>query len=201
MSETESQAERVVDTPEERESRARRIVKTHMWVATGVGLIPAPFVDLVGVSAVQLRMLHELTKLYDVPFSRDLGKELIGALLGSIVPLSITATVGSAAKMLPLVGYVVGGLSMPLLSGAATYAIGKVFIQHFETGGTLLDFEPAKVREHFRREFAAGRGVAAEGPEAAVSEQEAAAGRSSARSSRGRAQEASASEQETSAGL
>src|SRR5215510_4090745 len=66
--ETESQEERTIDTPGEKESRARRIVKTHMWVSMGVGLIPVPTVDLAGITAVQLRMLHELTKLYDVPF-------------------------------------------------------------------------------------------------------------------------------------
>ena len=201
MSETESQAERIVDTLGERDIQANKIVKTHTWVSIGVGLVPIPFVDLVGVSAVQLRMLNELTKLYDVPFSRDLGKELIGALLGSLVPISLTYTVGSAAKMLPLIGYAVGGLSMPLLAGAATYAVGKVFIQHFESGGTLLDFEPAKVREYFRQEFAVGRGLASEGHEAATSEPETSADRPSSRSSRGRAQEATAPEQGTSAGL
>jgi uncharacterized protein (DUF697 family) len=189
MSETESQAERIVYTPGEREIRARKIVKTHMWVSMGVGLVPLPFVDLVGVTAVQLRMLNELTKLYAVPFSRDLGKELIGALLGSLVPLSLTVTLGSAAKMIPLVGYAVGGLSMPLLAGAATYAIGKVFIQHFESGGTLLDFEPAKVREYFRQEFAVGQGLASEGPEVAASEPETSADRPSSRPPRARAQE------------
>jgi uncharacterized protein (DUF697 family) len=191
MTAGESHAERIAYTPGEREIQARRIVKTHTWVATGVGLIPLPFVDLVGVTAVQLRMLHELTKLYGVPFSRDLGKELIGALLGSLVPLSLTATVGSAAKMIPIVGSFVGGLSTPLLVGAATYAIGKVFIQHFETGGTLLDFEPAKVREHFRREFAEGQGLATERSEATAAEQEASAGRPGARTPRGRAEETS----------
>jgi uncharacterized protein (DUF697 family) len=186
-----SHAESIVYTPGEREIQARRIVKTHTWVATGVGLIPLPFVDLVGVTAVQLRMLHELTKLYGVPFSRDLGKELIGALLGSVVPMSLTATGGSAAKMITVGGFLVGGLSTSLLVGAATYATGKVFIQHFESGGTLLDFEPAKVREHFRREFAEGQGLAAESAEATVAEQEASASRSSSRPSRGRTDETS----------
>ena len=46
----------------------------------------------------------------------------------------------------------------------------------FQTGGTLLDFEPAKVREHFRQEFAKGQGLTAEGPEAAAPEQETPAG-------------------------
>ena len=103
--------------------------------------------------------------------------------------------------MLPFVGYVVGGLSTPLLAGAATYAVGKVFIQHFESGGTLLDFEPAKVREYFRQEFSVGQGLASERSEAAASEQGTSADRPSSRYSRGRAQEATAPEQGTSAGL
>lgn len=201
MTETESRAERIVYTLGEREIRARKIVRTHMWVSLGVGLIPLPFVDLVGVTAVQLRMLNELTKVYDVPFSRDLGKELIAALLGSLVPISLTYTAASAAKMIPYVGYAIGGLSLPLMAAAATYAVGKVFIQHFESGGTLLDFEPAKVREYFRQEFAEGQRLASEGSEAAASEQETSADRPSSRSSRGRTQEATASAQETSAGF
>jgi hypothetical protein len=36
---------------------------------------------------------------------------------------------------------------------AATYAIGKVFIQHFASGGTLLDFEPPNYREFLSREM------------------------------------------------
>jgi hypothetical protein len=42
---------------------------------------------------------------------------------------------------------------MPAFGAAATYAVGQVFIQHFESGGTFLDFDPDKVREHFRQEF------------------------------------------------
>ena len=36
---------------------------------------------------------------------------------------------------------------MPVLSAGATFAIGKAFIQHFESGGTLLDFNPPDYRE------------------------------------------------------
>ncbi|MEZ5671856.1 MAG: hypothetical protein R3E08_05540 [Thiotrichaceae bacterium] len=47
------------------------------------------------------------------------------------------------------------------MGGAATYAIDKVFVQHFESGGTFLDFDPEAVREHFAAEFAKGKDVAA----------------------------------------
>jgi hypothetical protein len=39
------------------------------------------------------------------------------------------------------------GFVMPVLSAGATFAIGKAFIQHFESGGTLLDFNPPDYRD------------------------------------------------------
>jgi hypothetical protein len=40
----------------------------------------------------------------------------------------------------------VSAVVMPALSAGATFAIGKVFIQHFASGGTLLDFNPPDYR-------------------------------------------------------
>jgi hypothetical protein len=39
---------------------------------------------------------------------------------------------------------------MPVFSAGATYVIGKVFIQHFASGGTLLDFNPPDYREFIK---------------------------------------------------
>ena len=50
---------------------------------------------------------------------------------------------------------------MVLTSGASTWALGKVFIQHFESGGTFLDFNPEKVREYYKVQFEEGRKMAA----------------------------------------
>ena len=41
---------------------------------------------------------------------------------------------------------------------ALTLAVGKVFTLHFETGGSLLNFEPEKVRSHFEKEFKGAKG-------------------------------------------
>lgn len=46
--------------------------------------------------------------------------------------------------------------AMSAISGAITYAIGQVFIQHFESGGTFLDFDPKKVKEYFMEQFEEG---------------------------------------------
>jgi hypothetical protein len=36
---------------------------------------------------------------------------------------------------------------MPTFSAGATYMIGRAFIQHFASGGTLLDFDPPDYRK------------------------------------------------------
>jgi len=151
---------------EDREYQAHRTVNKYVWFSGGVGLLPLPVLNLAGVTALQLRMLQVLSEQYEVPFSRDIGKKIIGSLLGSIVPASLSGTLGGVTSLLVssmrMAGAVVGGLSLPVFAGAATYALGNVFIQHFESGGTFLDFEPAKVREYFRQQFARGRDIASE---------------------------------------
>ena len=46
---------------------------------------------------------------------------------------------------------------MPTLSIGATYAIGMAFIQHFASGGTLLDFDPPDYHEFLKVEHRQGQ--------------------------------------------
>lgn len=146
----------------EKEQEALKVVKNHMWWSMGAGLIPVPFVDLVAVSGVQVRMLAEVAKIYGVDFQETRGKALIGALVGSVVPGTLSfGMVGSMLKAVPLVGALVGAPSMALFCGASAWALGKVFIQHFESGGTFLNFDPETVKDHFKKQFEEGKELAA----------------------------------------
>jgi uncharacterized protein (DUF697 family) len=65
-----------------------------------------------------------------------------------------TSGIGAASllKAVPVLGTIASGFVMPVLSAGATYAIGKAFIQHFASGGTLLDFNPPDYREFIRHQ-------------------------------------------------
>jgi hypothetical protein len=52
----------------------------------------------------------------------------------------------------PVLGTIASGFVMPALAAGASYAIGKAFIQHFESGGTLLDFNPPDYREFIKQQ-------------------------------------------------
>ena len=137
-------ASMTADQDDMRSQEANRIVKNHVIGSMGLSLVPIPLVDLVALSGIQLKMLHNLAKLYRVPFSENLGKSLIMALVGGVMPTSTAITLASFAKAIPGLGTATGMVSVSVLGGATTYAIGSVFTQHFETGGTLLDFDPKK---------------------------------------------------------
>ncbi len=142
---------------EERSEKAEKVVRNRVWWAVAGGILPVPWIDIAAVTGVQLSLIHSLSKLYDVEFKKNAARNIITSLLGSVVPQSLAqGTVGSALKTIPVLGQIFGSVSMSAFSGATTYAIGKVFIQHFETGGTLLDFDVEKMREYFKEQFTEG---------------------------------------------
>lgn len=147
----------------EKEQQANKTVKNYMWWSVGASLIPVPYLDLVAVSGVQLKMLADISKVYGVEFHEERGKAIVAALLGSIVPSALSfGPMASVLKAVPLVGPLVGLPSLAAFCAGSTYALGKVFIQHFECGGTLLTFDPAKVKEYFQRAYAGARSAVAD---------------------------------------
>lgn len=137
---------------------ANELIRKYSTISMGAGLIPVPFVDMVALTGIQLKMLHHLAELYDISFSKELAKSLVASLLGGVISTQTAMeTVMSLSKLIPVGGLVTGMVTMSLFGGAATYAVGKVFIQHFESGGTFLDLDPTKVREYFAAEFEKGK--------------------------------------------
>jgi uncharacterized protein (DUF697 family) len=137
-------------TPAEREAKATKLVERYsLWSGAG-GLIPLPVIDVAVVGGVQVQMLRKLAALYNVPFREDWGKSVLASLVGSLIPASSGMGVASALKSVPIVGTGVGILTMSGVSAGATYLIGRVFMQHFSTGGTLLDFNPPDYHEFIK---------------------------------------------------
>jgi uncharacterized protein (DUF697 family) len=141
-------------TDESRDEAASKLVDRFSLWSGAAGLIPVPLVDIAAVGGVQLQMLRRLSEIYGVPFTDNRAKSLIASLAGSVLPASAASTtamgVASVLKAIPGVGTVIAASTMPVFSAGATWVIGKVFIQHFASGGTLLDFNPPDYREFIK---------------------------------------------------
>jgi uncharacterized protein (DUF697 family) len=140
-----------------KEAAAIHIVHEYMGWAAGGGLIPVPLLDLAAISLVELKMVHSLANLYGVPFQRSAAKSIVGALIGGAGTFVVAAPAASLVKLVPIVGSIAGMVTEPAIAAAATYALGKVFIRHFESGGTLLDFNVRTQRHQYEEHFAAAQ--------------------------------------------
>jgi uncharacterized protein (DUF697 family) len=136
--------------PDDRRARAVKLVERSSLWSGAAGLIPVPFVDLAAIGGIQIQMLRRISQIYGVPFAENRGKALIASLAGSMIPASSGIGAVSIVKSVPVVGTAISAIVMPALSAGATYAIGMVFIQHFASGGTLLDFNARDYREFIK---------------------------------------------------
>ena len=139
------------------ESQALDRIKKYMYWSMGAGLIPIPAIDMGAVLAIQLKMVAVLAKQYGQNFSKQAGKAFIGSLVGGFLPVAGASPLASLIKAVPLIGQTAGVLAMPALAGASTYAVGKVFVQHFESGGTFLNFDPEEVRSYYAEQLEKGK--------------------------------------------
>ena len=140
---------------ENKVGHANTIVKNHIIWSMGAGFIPVPFADLFAVTAIQLDMIRQLSNLYDVDFKETSGKAIITSLSGA----SVARMGARAIKFIPGVGSIMGGVTLAVLSGASTYALGEVFKSHFDNGGTFLDFDVSRIKRMYDEKFEKGKEV------------------------------------------
>ena len=136
------------------------IVKNNSALAMGAGLIPLPWVDFAAIIAVQLKLGKELADHYGVDYKEEQVKGIVVSLIGAYTTSAAASTAGAAlAKALPGLGSVIGLVTLPVVAGAITYAVGKVFIQHLESNRTFLSLNAPDVQAGFLREVEKGKEV------------------------------------------
>jgi uncharacterized protein (DUF697 family) len=135
---------------QDRDTAAIKLVDRFSLWAGAAGLIPVPLLDLAAVGGLQLQMLRKLAAIYDVPYSENRGKSIIASFAGTLIPAGAAPAAAGLLKSVPGIGTAVGALTMPTFCAGATYTIGRAFIQHFASGGTLLDFTPPDYRKFAR---------------------------------------------------
>ncbi len=140
------------------QQQANTIIKNHMYAAVGAGLIPVPLVDFVAVTGIQLDMLKKLADLYGADFQKNQAKVVISALGGA----GIARLAAGMTKVIPVIGSIIGGVTMSILSGASTYAVGEVFKNHFSEGGSFADLNVEKFKEFYKEKFEQGKDLAKE---------------------------------------
>jgi uncharacterized protein (DUF697 family) len=137
---------------------AETVVDKYVPWSMGVGFVPVPLFVAAGLTGIQLKMLADVSKVYGVPFSENSARAALLSLIGGIAsPALAFGGLGGLVAAVPILGPFLLPATLPLLAGAATFAVGRTFIQHFESGGTYLNFDPAGAKQLFAERFAEGK--------------------------------------------
>lgn len=134
----------------DRETRAMKIVKTWSQWSVAAGIVPVPLVDVALVSGIQVKMIYDLCQVYNVPFEKKSALAVASGLVGGSFSAGVARILGEMAlKSIPYVEQVM----QPTLSFATTYSMGYVFVKHFESSGTLMNFDASKMNMYFQDQF------------------------------------------------
>lgn len=142
----------------DRTSHSKTIVRKHSALSGAMGVIPIPPLGVALIIANNLKMMHKLSSIYGVKYNKNIGKSAISSFLVGCGTFSISGRlIWGLSTAIPVAGSVISVVTTPIFATSATYAMGNVFIQHFESGGTFLTFDPEKVRGHYAELFAEGK--------------------------------------------
>jgi uncharacterized protein (DUF697 family) len=144
--------------PKDVHAEAARVISKAVKWSAAAAIVPVPYLDLVALGAVQVRMVRDLAQAYGVDADSETTKVAVSALLGTLAPAFVSGSLlGSSLKLVPVGGTILGSVGLAAFGSAATYAVGKIFVGHFEKGGTLSSFSAESVEEDLKKEFAAAK--------------------------------------------
>ena len=133
------------------EATAMPIVYRYMAVSAGAALIPVPGIDTAVLAGVHIALIKSLCDHYSVSFSEHTARNVLIAIVASVLPGTLGSLAGrKILGWLPASTRVLGWAVISASSAAFSYAIGRLFIHHFETGGTLLSFDAKTLHNVFR---------------------------------------------------
>lgn len=141
-----------------RRLKADVCIKNHVIVAMGVALVPSFFIEISGVTGIEVSLIMDLATLYAFPIpNRLIAYKVLLSLVISLGPIYLAIRLRSGIKMVPVAGHAAYFGFMSLNNAAAVYAIGKIFQAHFESGGQLLSKDNALLRRLFRQNYEEGK--------------------------------------------
>jgi len=144
-----------------REAKTNDLVKNHIMMASAASLVPLPLLDVAAITGVQLRLIAKLAQLHGKSFSENAARNTIAGLVGGVFGHGAgILTAISVTKFIPGFGWMLGAVSLPVVAGASTYALGRVYARHFESGGSVYDISVDSVRAYYNEQLKKGRRLA-----------------------------------------
>jgi len=138
------------ELPTYRRQAAQRIIRNATLVSLAAGLEPIPLIDIPILLGTQVRLVLRLAALYGEPVDSSEAlkhvRELVVTMIGG---LTLRYLAEQAAKAVPFGGDIIAGA----IAGAATWSIGEVALEYYESGKRLNSGRLRSLTSSFYRRF------------------------------------------------
>ncbi|WP_198155917.1 YcjF family protein [Herbaspirillum autotrophicum] len=137
----------------------RKVDRSHVAVGTaalsaaGIGAIPIPFSDAVGIVPVQVAMILTISGIFGLKLSEDFVTTIVGSAVTAIgATVAGRAAVGALLKLIPGVGSLVGGAISGATAAALTTSFGEAYIYALRSllsRRSLAEITPTEIAAEF----------------------------------------------------
>jgi uncharacterized protein (DUF697 family) len=117
-------------------------------------VLPNTIIEYVVISGIQLKMLRDMSSLYGIPFKADALKVILGSVLGGGIAYFLSDIYSGLVKSIPFVGKPIALLSEPAIAYVTTYAVGFVFLEHFERNGSFDNINLEQMKASIKNKMA-----------------------------------------------
>ena len=116
-------------TADYKRDQAWRIINQSMKRVGTIALLPVPLIDLAAVTYIQTDMLRKLARTFELDYHEPLVLNIVGKVWKAYYGFTLgTSLAGSAAKMIPFVGSMIGMATVNYSAVGSTYSLGKLVI-------------------------------------------------------------------------
>lgn len=138
-------------TPED--AKVEKAIRDSVYAAMGIGIVPFPLFNVAAVTASNLVLVKKLSELYGVEFKEGVARKLITATVGAGAGTLASPLIESVVGLVPVIGWPLVIATKPALNGMTTYAVGRMFVTHFERGGSFMGANVSSMKEDFATAF------------------------------------------------
>ena len=123
---------------EERYLMSNKVIKKYMWITGGVILVnPLPAIDFLTTTSVNLQMIMELSKIYEIKLTKKDAKDLSKSLLSALAKQGILKgglSIISNALATSLTKIIISKSIQSITAGWIIKIVGLSLIEYFKNG-------------------------------------------------------------------
>ncbi|THH36341.1 DUF697 domain-containing protein [Neolewinella litorea] len=136
------------NSPSGKQEQADALIRKYALFGTAAGLIPSFGLDVIALTALQVKMIKELANIYEYDVEDQMIRMTITTGITSLGGRLITSVATSITKAFSPLKFLIGGATQAALSGFLTAEIGKIYQARLASGENPADVTVSEIVNH-----------------------------------------------------